>query len=127
VAYLGSVTLAAPLPSRVIKICESKQSANRQVGAVVNFSLKMSSAKIPVDFYAANEAGEPYGLIWSLEDVMRLRRDYRVMTNPIGTLPSPCMQNKFLGIPFLLSHPDLTRLLNQGKRRIYILVIFRRD
>lgn len=49
------------------------------------------------------ENNKIYGLFSDVEFMLRLRREFKIVPMPIGTIPHASGQNKCLGPPFVLN------------------------
>mmetsp|Transcript_9611 Transcript_9611/g.19641 ORF Transcript_9611/g.19641 Transcript_9611/m.19641 type:complete len:287 (-) Transcript_9611:570-1430(-) len=56
--------------------------------------------------------------VWSVDDVMRLRTQYRIVGDFAGTLPRFPAQNKVRGIPLLLTREEVALGVRKGFMRV---------
>ncbi|XP_060820529.1 tRNA-splicing endonuclease subunit Sen34 [Bombus pascuorum] len=56
--------------------------------------------------------------IWSAEDWLKLRKDYRIIGELIGCLPKKPRQDIFLGLPLLLQPEEVSLLLEKNIARL---------
>lgn len=56
--------------------------------------------------------------VWNVDDVYRLRKDYRIVGNFIGCLPSLPRQDQMLGLPMQLTSEQIHFLLKRNVARV---------
>jgi tRNA splicing endonuclease len=63
----------------------------------------------PVDVYLTGGAGTSRGAgyIWTAEDAFRVRNEFRLLGDFVGTLPKHCAQNQYLALPLVLCYEEL--------------------
>lgn len=64
--------------------------------------------------------------IWSAEDWLKLRKDYRIIGEFIGCLPKKPRQDIFLGLPLLLQPEEVSLLLEKKIARLIQYSCFQR-
>lgn len=64
-----------------------------------------------------------YGKVyaWDVDDVIKIRSQYRVVGSLIGSLPRKPRQNNAFSLPLLLSRDETTLLLDKGFARIFYM------
>ena len=64
-----------------------------------------------------------YGKVyaWDVDDVIKMRSQYRIVGSLIGSLPSKPRQNNAFSLPLLLSREETTLLLDKGFARIFYM------
>ena len=63
--------------------------------------------------------GKVYG--WDVDDVIKMRSQYRIVGSLIGSLPRKPRQNNAFSLPLLLSREETTLLLDKGFARIFYM------
>lgn len=74
----------------------------------------------PVDVYLSGGLGQSRGLgyVWNAEDAFRVREEFRLLGDFVGTLPKHCSQNQFLSLPLVLSYDELLFGFEHGYFRL---------
>ena len=64
-----------------------------------------------------------YGKVyaWDVDDVIKMRSQYRIVGSLIGSLPRKPRQNNAFSLPLLLSREETTLLLDKGFARIFYM------
>ena len=64
-----------------------------------------------------------YGKVyaWDVDDVIKIRSQYRIVGSLIGSLPRKPRQNNAFSLPLLLSREETTLLLDKGFARIFYM------
>lgn len=68
-----------------------------------------SDVPLPITVYLtglspASAGGAAY--IWDASDAMRLRKDFRLLGDPVGTMPKHTAQSQYLSLPLALSYTE---------------------
>jgi len=56
--------------------------------------------------------------VWNTDDIYKLRKDHRIVGNPIGCLPALPRQDQLLGVPLQLTQEEVRFLLNKKLARV---------
>lgn len=74
----------------------------------------------PVDVFLTGGFGcsRGSGYVWNAEDSFRIRKEFRLLGDFVGTLPKHCSQNQFLALPLVLSYDELLFGVERGFLRL---------
>jgi tRNA splicing endonuclease len=83
---------------------------NAAVGApTIGNDSRQKPPETPVDVYLTGGGGSSRGAgyIWNAEDAFRVREEFRLLGDFVGTLPKHSAQNQYLALPLVLSYEEV--------------------